>query len=87
MDWNSILTGVVGAVAVPLALYLISLLLPRKRTFGWGYKMGRMMTALGQRRIGPGWERIEDRVKGTVADFVEGIYKGLDSDDAEAAKD
>ncbi|HHE46842.1 MAG TPA: hypothetical protein ENL08_03960 [Bacteroidetes bacterium] len=85
MDWSSILTGVVGVVAVPLVLYMIGLLLPRRRTFGWGYRLGKLLTAFGQRRIGPGWERIEDRVKGTVADFVEGIYAGLDADDGGTA--
>jgi len=82
-EWLSpIIPGFIGAVGIPLVLYLISLLLPRKRTFDWGYKLGCFLTRLGQKKIGARWERIEDRVKSTVADFVEGVYKGLDSDDA-----
>jgi len=86
MELSSILTGVITAVAVPLVLYLFGLLLPRKRTFGLGFKLGRFLTRFGQRRIGPKWENIEDRVQATVADFVEGVYQGLDSDDVETAK-
>ncbi len=78
--------AIIGVVTPPLLSYIIGLFLPRRRTYGWGYQVGRILTRLGQRRIGAGWERIEDRVKATVADFVEGVYDGLDSDDAKAAK-
>jgi len=85
MNLTAILIGVIAAVAVPLVLYLFGLLLPRKRTYGLGYKLGRLLTTLGQRRIGRKWESIEDRFKATVADFVQGVYEGLDSDDAKIA--
>ena len=86
MDLSSILTGVITAIAVPLVLYLFGLLLPRERTFGFGYKLGRLLTKLGQRRIGRDWESIEDRIQATVSDFVDGVYQGLDSDESKLAK-
>ncbi|MDP8239245.1 MAG: hypothetical protein P9X24_09150 [Candidatus Hatepunaea meridiana] len=84
-EWlNPIIPGLIGAVGIPLALYLFGLLLPRKRTFEWGYKVGCFLTKFGQKKLGASWGKIEDRFASTVADFVEGVYKGLDSDDAES---
>ena len=60
--------AIIGVVTPPLLSYIIGLFLPRRRTYGWGYRVGRIMTGLGQRRIGAGWERIEDRVKATYRD-------------------
>ena len=84
MDWSTILTGAIGAIGVPVALYLFGMLLPRKTTFGWGYKIGRALSKLGQRKFGKNsWEKIEKRIATTVNDFIEGVYSGLDSDDKE----
>ncbi len=80
---NELLIGLIGAVGVPLVLYLWQLLIPRKNTKGWGYRLGRFLTLFGRQKVGvKGWERLEDRLKSTVGDFVEGVYEGLDSDEA-----
>ena len=86
MDWvNNLLPRHIGMVGVPLVLYLMGLLLSRDRTHKAGYKIGRFLTLLGQKKVGGGWEKIEDKAKTTIADFIEGIYEGLDSDDNEEA--
>ena len=75
-------------MGIPLALYLIGLVLPRDRTYNLGYKVGRFLTLLGQRKLGAKkWERLEDRIQATVSDFIDGVYAGLGSDEVEAAKD
>ena len=83
MEWlYHLLPGVIGAVVVPLMLYTFGLLLPRERTYGFGYQAGRMLSSFGQRKIGiRKWEKIEDRIQSTVADFVNGVNAGLESDD------
>lgn len=82
MEWiHHLLSGLLGAVAAPMLVYLVGIFLNRNNTYSLGYKIGRLMTRLGQRKIGKGWEKLEDRIKSTVADFVDGVYAGLDSDD------
>ena len=80
---NELLMGLIGAVGVPLILYLWQLLLSRKSTRRWGFRIGRFLTLFCRQKIGvKGWEKLEDRLKSTVGDFVEGVYEGLDSDEA-----
>ncbi len=83
MEWlDHLLPGLIGAVAAPLALYMFGQLLPRERTYGFGYWAGRMLSSFGQRKIGiRKWEKIEDRIQSTVADFINGVNAGLESDD------
>lgn len=85
MDWiHHLLPGLIGAVGVPLLLYLFGLLLSRDRTYGLGYKAGRFLTLIGQKKLGQrSWDQLENRVQATVGDFVDGIYAGMESDDAE----
>ena len=46
------------------------------------YWAGRMLSSFGQRKIGiRKWEKIEDRIQSTVADFINGVNAGLESDD------
>ena len=86
MEWISlILPGLVGVVVVPAALYLIGLFMPRRITYSFGYRIGRLLTGFGQKRMGHDWEQLEDSMKSTVSDFVEGVYEGLDSDDPQTA--
>jgi hypothetical protein len=48
----------------------------------WGRAVGKALSACGQRRIGrDAWERVEDKFKGTINDFILGVLDGLDSDD------
>lgn len=82
MEWiHHLISGLLGAVAAPMLVYLVGIFLNRKNTYAMGYTVGRLMTGFGQRKIGKGWEKLEDRIKSTVADFVKGVYEGLDSDD------
>ncbi|NQU05890.1 MAG: hypothetical protein HQ568_07340 [Calditrichaeota bacterium] len=83
MEWlDHLLPGVIGAVGVPLMLYMFGLLLPRERTYEFGYQAGRLLSSLGQRKIGVRkWEKIEDRIQSTAADFINGVNAGLESDD------
>ena len=79
---HELLTGLIGAVAAPLVLYLWQLLLPRQSTKRWGFRLGRLLTLFGRQKVGvKGWESLEDRLKSTVSDFIEGVYEGLDSDE------
>ena len=85
MDWlmSHLLPGALGVVGAPLALYIFGLLLPRERTYAIGYKAGRILSGLGQRKIGfRKWEKIEDRIQEKVSDFINGVNAGLESDDA-----
>jgi len=82
MDFSAIIPGLIGAVGVPLVAYLFGLLLPRKVTHGVGYKLGSLLSALGQKKVGKfAWEKVEDRIQSSVDDFVQGVQAGLDSDD------
>ena len=78
---NEFLIGAIGAVGIPLALWLIGIALPREKTHKWGYNVGRFVTVFLRQKLGKQGEKIENRMQTTVADFMDGVYEGLDSDD------
>jgi len=82
MDWSLILHGAIGAVGVPVVLYLFGLLLSRKTTHAFGFKIGKLTSGFGQKKVGGSWDKIESRIQTTIQDFVDGVKDGLDSDDA-----
>jgi len=81
MDWNSILIAGAVVVVVPLVGRLWGLLLPRKSVRAWGVRVGKAMSAFGQKKVGTHWESNETRFQSTLADFIGGVNDGLDYDD------
>jgi len=80
MEWlTGNMQGMLAMVAVPAVLYLAGLLLSRERTYGWGYRMGRLFMTLAI------WERmkpvtngkIKDRICNTLTDFFSGVVDAL----------
>lgn len=82
MDWfQAIIPGLIGAVGVPLALFLWQLLLKRHRVKNWGIRVGRLVSRVLGQKIGvSGGEKVEQRIKSTVSDFIEGVFEGMDED-------
>ena len=81
MDWHSILISAVVVVGVPLVGWLWGLLLPRKSVRAWGVRLGKVMSAFGQKKVGKYWESNEKRFQSTLADFIGGVNEGLNFDD------
>ncbi len=79
---NEILIGLAGAIGIPLFGFTWGLFMKPKKVKGWGVRLGKLASALGQKKVGrKGWEKIEKRFQGTLSDFMEGIQEGLDADD------
>ena len=81
---NELLYGLVGAVGVPLILFLWQLLLKREKVVRWGIRSGTFCRRFLSQRMGvSGGGRLIERLITTVADFTEGLYRGLKGDAAQ----
>lgn len=80
--WQQIGLAALGAVGVPALLFVWVLILKPKTVHGWGRGMGSLLSAFGQKKVGrENWEKIENRLSGTISDFISGMQEGMDSDD------
>lgn len=81
-EWLSfVIPGLIGAVGIPLILFVWQALLKRERVKKWGYRIGRFLSkVLGQKLGAAGSEKVEGRIKSTISDFIDGVYEGLDED-------
>lgn len=78
---SEILYGLVGAIGVPALLFLWQLLLKRERVLAWGMLTGTFCRVFLRQKFGvAGGDRLLDRMTSTVADFVEGVQRGLRGD-------
>ena len=70
---SNLLIGI-GIASIPT---VIGILLPRKKTYGLGVKIGTLFSKLLREKVG---KRVENRIEKTLIDFSEGLYQGLRSD-------
>ena len=75
---NQFIFSLIGAVGVPLLLFLWQALLSRERVVVWGERVGVFCRVFLFQKIGAAeGSRLAARLVTTVADFVEGLYHGL----------
>ena len=71
-----------SAVGLPVVFGLWNLFLSREKTEAMGYKCGVAISKLFNQKLGKkSGERLEDKFQTSLADFMTGMMKGLDSDD------
>lgn len=84
--WQTLISGAVGAVAVPAILYLWGIFLRRENVKRWGARIGRFASKFLNQKLGVrGGERVQDRIESSLEDLVTGIVEGMNEDDRCAA--
>ena len=74
--------GLIGAVGVPLLLYLWGMFLKRERVKKWGRRIGRFLSKFTNQKLGViGGEQVQDKLASTLDDFTTGIREGMAEDD------
>ena len=75
---NEFLYGLIGAVGMPLVLFLWQLILKREAVMCWGMRAGAFCRKFLFQRVGVnGGEKLTERLISTVGVFIEGLYLGM----------
>lgn len=78
---HELVTGLIGAVGVPLIIFLWQTFLKRETVQQWGIRIGRFFSRILGQKIGiQGSRKIRDRILSTVEDLIQGIYTGMDEE-------
>jgi len=77
MDWNVILTGLIGVVGVPLVTYLINLFMPRRAVYKLFRGVGAALRRLTFEKLGDSHaKKLLDVVCNTLTDIFDGLADG-----------
>jgi len=75
---NEFLYGLMGAVGMPLILFMWQLFLKREAVMRWGERAGAFCRTFLFQRVGAsGGGKLSERFISTIGDFIEGLYLGL----------
>ncbi len=81
MDWGNILVGLVIPIVITAIIGAWNLFLKRERVFARGFKIGKWASKFLNQKTGvTGGEKIQEKMKSTLDDFVDGIKSGMDED-------
>lgn len=72
-----------SGIGVGFLLTLIARLIPNEKLDKMGYNFGVAVSKFGVGKLGKAsWEKLEDFFENSLGILIEGVKKGLDSDDA-----
>lgn len=79
--WSQLIALILGGVAVPLIVMLINMLLPNEKVRAFGFRIGRAASKYFRQKLGDPYEKVENKIQGTLAAFIDGLNSGLDVDE------
>jgi len=82
MEWLAIVKATVAGNWEVLAFVMVPFILPNSWLDRIGYAIGKVCTKVLRQKVGRRSEKWESWFQGTMAAFIGGINRGLDSDDA-----